>query len=60
MNKYIENVIELLGIAYLVTGVWQGIEIILIGEIKPNIIDTIIAIPIVFLLHIGYKKYIKH
>lgn len=60
MKRYIEDIVELLGIAYLVTGIWQGIEMLFIGKINPNVVDTIIAIPIVILLHLGYKKYIKY
>ena len=59
--KYvIREWIELVGIATLVTLIWQGLELIFIGEVKPDTVDTIIAIPIILLLHYEYKKYIRN
>ena len=52
--------VELVGIATLLTLIWQGLELIFIGEVKPNMVDTIIAIPIILLLHYEYKKYIRN
>ena len=58
--KYIiREWVELVGIATLLTLIWQGLELFFIGEVKPNMVDTIIAIPIILLLHYEYKKYIK-
>ena len=59
--KYIiREWVELVGIATLLTLIWQGLELIFIGEVKPNMVDTIIAIPIILLLHYEYKKYIRN
>lgn len=52
--------VELVGIATLLTLIWQGLELNFIGEVKPNMVDTIIAIPIILLLHYEYKKYIRN
>ena len=52
--------VELVGIATLLTLIWQGLELIFIEEVKPNMVDTIIAIPIILLLHYEYKKYIRN
>lgn len=59
--KYIiREWVELVGIATLLTLIWQGLELIFIGEVKPDTVDTIIAIPIILLLHYEYKKYIRN
>lgn len=58
--KYvIREWIELIGIATLVTFIWQSLELLFIKIINPNIVDTIVAIPIVMLLHYEYKKHIR-
>ena len=59
--KYIiREWVELVGIATLLTLIWQGLELIFIEEVKPNMVDTIIAIPIILLLHYEYKKCIRN
>lgn len=58
LKDYIEIVVEILGIAMLVTFIWQGLELLIIKRINPNMLDTIIAIPITIILHLLYKKYI--
>ncbi len=59
--KYIvREWIELVGIGVLVIYIWQGLEMIFLREIRPDIVDTIISIPIILLLHYKYKKYIRN
>ena len=59
--KYIiREWVELVGIATLLTLIWQGLELIFLREIRPDIVDTIISIPIILLLHYEYKKYIRN
>lgn len=58
-KDYIEIMVEMSGISALVTTVWQGIELCFFGEIRPSMIDTIIAIPIILILYFCYIKYIK-
>ena len=59
--KYITREwIELVGIGILVLYIWQGLEMIFLREIRPNIVDTIISIPITLLLHYEYKKHIRN
>ncbi len=59
--KYlIREWIELVGIGVLIVCIWQGLELIFLREIKPNIVDSIISIPIILLLHYEYKKYIRN
>lgn len=59
--KYIiREWIELVGIAILITLIWQGLELFFIREVKPSVIDSIIAIPMTLLLHSKYKKHIRN
>lgn len=58
-KDYIEIMVEMSGISALVTSIWQGIELCFFREIRPNMIDTIIAIPIILILYFCYIKYIK-
>ena len=59
--KYIvREWIELVGIGVLVIYIWQGLEMIFLREIRPDIVDTIISIPIILLSHYKYKKYIRN
>jgi hypothetical protein len=59
--KYIiREWVELVGIATLLTLIWQGLELIFLRKIRPDIVDTIISIPIILLLHYEYKKYIRN
>ena len=59
--KYvIREWIELVGIATLITLIWQGLELFFAREVDPNIVDTIIAIPMIMLLHYEYKKHIRN
>lgn len=56
---YIRNVVELLGIATIIILIWQGVELLIYKEIRPNHIDTIIALVMVFVIHDMYVKYIR-
>lgn len=60
MKKFIQNYVEVIGISTIVIKIWQGLEILFFKEIKPDIVDTIIAIPIVLILFLEYKKYISN
>ena len=43
--KYIiREWVELVGIATLLTLIWQGLELIFLREIRPDIVDTIITL----------------
>ena len=57
-KKIIKEWVEIVGIATIVTFIWQSVELIITNEINPNIIDTIISLPIILLLHFEYKKNI--
>lgn len=59
MKKLIKDWVELIGLATILVLVWQGLELLFFKEIRPSRTDTIIAIPMVFLLHWKYKKYIR-
>ena len=58
IKKIIKEWVEIVGIATIVTFIWQSVELIITNEINSNIIDTIISLPIVLLLHFEYKKNI--
>ena len=58
IKKIIKEWVEIVGIAAIVTFIWQSVELIITNEISPNIIDTIISLPIILLLHFEYKKNI--
>ena len=58
IKKIIKEWVEIVGIAAIVTFIWQSVELIITNEINPNMVDTIISLPIVLLLHFEYKKNI--
>lgn len=58
IKKIIKEWVEIVGIATIVTFIWQSVELIITNEINPNMVDTIISFPIVLLLHFEYKKNI--
>ena len=58
IKKIIKEWVEIVGIAAIVTFIWQSVELIITNEINSNIIDTIISLPIILLLHFEYKKNI--
>lgn len=60
IKKVIREWVELAGISALIVFVWQTIELIFIKKINPNIVDTIVAIPMVLLLHSEYKRTIRN
>lgn len=59
LKKLYIEMIEIWIIAIIILAVWQGIELLLYNEIRPNMFHTLIAIAIVNYLHFLYKKYIK-
>lgn len=58
IKKIIKEWVEIVGIATIVTFIWRSVELIITNEINPNMVDTIISLPIVLLLHFEYKKNI--
>lgn len=50
--KSIKQILMLMGIFSTVTLVWQALELIVIGQIKPNIIDTIMALILTYFIHV--------
>ena len=60
IKKVIREWVELAGISALIVFVWQTIELIFIKKINFNIVDTIVAIPMVLLLHSEYKRTIRN
>ena len=58
IKKIIKEWVEIVGIATIVTFIWQSVELIITNKINPNMVDTIISLPIVLLLHFEYKKNI--
>lgn len=58
IKKIIKEWVEIVGIATIVIFIWQSVELIITNEINPNMVDTIISLPIVLLLHFEYKKNI--
>lgn len=59
MKIYVRAWIELVGIMALVTLVWQLIEKILVGEITPTMVDSIIGTILSYSLYFNYKKWIR-
>lgn len=60
IKRYIRDLVEVIGIATIITLAWQGIELLLFKETRPNMIDTVIGLCITFLLHDLYKKYLRY
>ena len=58
IKELIKEWVEIVGIATIVTFIWQSVELIITNEINTNMVDTIISLPIVLLLHFEYKKNI--
>lgn len=61
MNKklrYIREVLVITGIATIVTIGWQGLEMIILGEITPNKVDSVIGLILIFSLYSNYKVWI--
>ena len=48
------------GHSHFTNSYMAGIRINFLREIRPDIVDTIISIPIILLLHYEYKKYIRN
>lgn len=42
--KIINELLKIIGIATLVSVVWQGLELLIVGKIIPDYVDTIIGI----------------
>ena len=59
-KKAIREWVELVGIATILTFIWQSIELIITKRINSSMVDTIVAIPMVLLLHFEYKKIIRN
>lgn len=57
-NKII-NYLILIGIAIGVTFLWQLIELIMIGHINPNNVDSVIGLVLTYSLYINYKNLKK-
>lgn len=56
MQKFINESFLVIGIAVIVTLVWQGLELAMSGEIKPNKVDTVIAFILTLSLYFNLKK----
>ena len=61
MNKklrYIRELLVITGIAAIVTIGWQGIELIILGQITPKKVDSVIGLVLTFSLYGNYKVWI--
>lgn len=57
LNKYLESLLKLFGIGTIVILMWQLLEVSILGEIRPNEIDTIIGIILTFSLYGNLKWF---
>lgn len=61
MNKklrYIRELLVITSIATIVTIAWQGVELIVLGQITPKKVDNVIGIVLTFSLYGNYKVWI--
>lgn len=59
MKKYLRLILEIIGIMALVLFIWQLMEKMLIGEVTPNIVDSIIGTILTYSLYFNYKNWIE-
>lgn len=53
--KIINEVLKILGITTLVNLVWQALELVMIGKIMPDKVDTIIGLILTLSLYVNLK-----
>lgn len=58
MKIYIRSMLEIIGIMALVVVLWQLIEKILVGEVTPSIVDSIVGTVLSYSLYFNYKHWI--
>lgn len=56
MGKIINKLLEILGLNMLVVIGWQALEILIIGHINPNKIDTFVGIILTLSLYKNLKN----
>lgn len=54
--KLLTEIILLLGLYTFVSIVWQGLELIIIGEIQPRTIDAIIGLVLAMSLYFNLRN----
>lgn len=59
LKKLCIEIIETWIIAIFIMKIWQGIELLLYNEVRPNTFHTFVAILMTLYLHFLYKKYVK-
>lgn len=50
MRKFIIELLQLIGVSFFVVYGWQLLEFIMIGEIRPNKVDTVVGIILIYSL----------
>ncbi len=57
MRVYVRNTLEILGITVVIILVWQFLEKIILGEVTPNIVDSIVGTILAYSLYCNYKRW---
>jgi hypothetical protein len=57
MKKHINFILKLVGIATIVTLSWWGLELLILGEIKPNNIDSVIGVILTYSLYCNLSNW---
>lgn len=60
MKNTITDYLVIFGIGFLVVSIWQILEVIIIGEIVPSTVDSIVAMVLLISLYGNYCSYIKN
>ncbi|WP_195938701.1 hypothetical protein [Romboutsia sp. 1001713B170131_170501_G6] len=60
MKNTITDSLVICGIGLIVISIWQMLEMIIIGEIIPSKVDSIVSIILMFSLYGNYCSYIKN
>lgn len=58
MRAYVRNTLEIIGIAVTVVLAWQFLEEIILGEITPSIVDSIVGGVLAYSLYCNYKHWL--
>lgn len=60
MREFISDWIYLIGLGMLVIFGWQLLEIVMIGKINPNRVDTVVGLVLTLSLYGNLKKWNKN
>jgi hypothetical protein len=57
MKEHIINFLKLIGIGTVVTLSWEGLEMVMLGAINPNSVDSIVGLILSYSLYYNLKYW---